>query len=69
MKKRIFIVAPTEIGKSYGDTLHQICKTSSNKSLDNIYMEDLYEVVNQTDNKKDAIKIAKRMGCKKPSII
>lgn len=67
MKNRVFIVAPSE--QNDEDTLHHICSTRHKGSLWDIYQLDRYEVIESTDNIRDAIRVAKSHGSKRPSII
>lgn len=62
---RIFIVGPNYDG----DTLHIVCKTNKRNSLFDIYMADDYEEIDSTGDLASAIKIAKKNGAKRPSII
>jgi len=69
MKSRIFIIGPTEDGKDVGDTLHIVAKTTDKDSLLDIYQTDRYEEIFRTGNVKEAIRVAKKSGAKRPTII
>jgi hypothetical protein len=67
--KRYFIVGPTEVGKAWGDTLWQLCSTTSRMSFADIYATDQYEVVDSRGDEKSIKRLAKQYGCDKPTII
>jgi len=69
MKNRIFIVAPTMEGEDLGDTLHIVCKTSDKGALLPIYHADKYEEIDRTGDIESAVRIAKKHGAKRPSVI
>lgn len=69
MKKRIFIISPTAAGISCGDHLHHICTTTSKKRLGDIYDIDAFDVVADRMTRAGAIRYAKKIGAKRPTII
>lgn len=69
MKKRYFIVSPTEAGVDVGDTLWQLCRTVSKGSIRDIYDRDDYDVVADGVTKGWVMQAANRRGSKNPKII
>jgi hypothetical protein len=67
-KPRFFIVGPTEIGKSVGDTLHQLCSTQSRGTIDDVYMNDEFEEVYR-GSEKEVRSFAKQMGLKRVQLV
>ena len=66
--KRVFIIAP--MGNYDEDVLHIVAKTKNNhNSYMDIYIGDDYEEIFTTDNLKDAIKVAKKNGAKRPYVL
>ena len=63
--ERIFIVAP----QYDEDTVHVVCKTLDKDNLWDIYQTDRYLEIARVDNMKDAVRIAKKHGAKKPKVI
>lgn len=66
---RIFIIAPTDEGVAVGDTLHVVASTKCRDSLLDIYQTDRYEEVGRFGSKAIAVKFAKRLGAKRPTVI
>jgi len=68
-KKRIFIVAPTDAGKSLGDKIHHICSTRWSGPIADIYSTDSYEVIADRLSLQAAKKFALELGAKRPKVI
>jgi len=69
MKSRIFIIAPTDIGEAYGDTLHIVARTTARDSFLDIYQTDRYNEVSRVGSLGQAVGIAKRLGAKRLTVI
>jgi hypothetical protein len=65
--KRIFIVAPTAAFPN--DTLHEVCATTVKGKIDDIYMEDEYEVLETFGSLEEAMKYAAELGETQPTIV
>lgn len=68
-RKRYFIVAPTLAGADAGDTLHQVCSTTSRKSFFEIYQYDLFEEVAAYGNLGGAVARCRRGGYHRPFVL
>jgi len=68
MKSRIFIIAPSSTAPDE-DTMHIVARTTYKHSLRDIYIGDLYKEIAVTDNLNQAVKIARKHGSKRPTII
>lgn len=66
MKNRIFIVGAPNYNS---DTLHVVCKTSDKDRLLDIYQTDRYEEIGRTGGMESAVRIAKKHGAKRPTVI
>ena len=64
--RRVFIIGP---GQHDEDTLHVVASTNQRDSLFDIYQTDRYEEIDRVGDLKSAIRIAKRHGAKRPTVI
>lgn len=63
--KRIFIIAPCV---DY-DNVYHVCEANSRDPFSQIYDEDRYKVIGSRLKLDMAIKLAKRHGAKRPTVI